>query len=146
MSIFPDQVCEAEKDDDNGHALNLKGESPEIISVSKTSSIVSNALVSSTWLQTPAPLNLSPTISLRNTNLYPLSANLCWDISHLWHKQDYLSPISVFYNNIVKGKLSFMQQGWGDYTEETLIFGVLLIAATISNYLEQSGVIWSNFC
>ena len=34
-----------------------------------------------------------------------------------------------------------MQQGWGNYTEETLIFGVLLIAATISNYLEQSGVI-----
>ena len=52
-------------------------------------------------------------------------------------------PLSylIVYNNIVKGKLSFMQQGWGNYTEETLIFGVLLIAATISNYLEQSGVI-----
>ena len=25
LGVVSDQVCEAEKDDDNGHALNLKG-------------------------------------------------------------------------------------------------------------------------
>ena len=105
FSIFPDQVCEAEKDDDNGHALNLKGESPEIIPVS----IVSNVLLSSTWLQTPAPLNLSPNISLRNTNLYPLSANLCWGISHLWHKQDYLSQYLITSSSVqILSRVNFL--------------------------------------
>ena len=44
---FSDQVCEAEKDDDNGHALNLKGKEYLLIW-----SLDANVWSCSTWLQT----------------------------------------------------------------------------------------------